>query len=265
MKGKIFNIEGKEKGKIQLPSCFSSEIREDVVAKFLQSMKTWQPYGPSLIAGKQVSAKGKIRHRRHVWKTHYGRGWSRVPRKIMSRRGDQITWEAAEVPQAKGGMRAHPPKVLSMPNTKKINKKEAKLALISAISASANASKIAKRYENIEEKDLKEVPLIIEEKITSLKAKEFLKTLKNMLGEKLFKLALKKKSQRPGKGKLRGRKYKKSAGLLIVIGDKEKLKTKNFDVVSVKNLGVNDLANGGLGRLTLYTENAIKYLEGYFK
>ena len=59
---------------------------------------------------------------------------------------------------------------------------------------------------------------------------------------------------------MRGRKYKTNAGLLIVVGKDEKLKANAFDVANVKNLSVNDLAKGGVGRLTVYTENAIKDL-----
>lgn len=260
MKATVLDITGKEKGKIDLPSCFSTRIREDVVAKVLETKKSQQPYGPSLVAGKQSSARGKIRHRRHVWQTHYGRGMSRVPRKVMSRRGTQFNWEAAGVPQAKGGMRTHPPKTISMINAKKINKKEAKMALKSAISATASEKFINKKYERLKSEKIK-VPFIVEDKLVGLKSKELIKALKEILGEKVFEIAMRKKGQRPGRGKSRGRKYKKCAGLLIVLGEKEKLKTKNFEIINAKNLGVNDLAKGGLGRLTLYTENAIKYLE----
>ena len=42
--------------------------------------------------------------------------------------------------------------------------------------------------------------------------------------------------------------------------EKEKIKTGIIDVRNVKELNVTDLAEGGLGRLTLYTEEAIKQL-----
>ena len=73
-------------------------------------------------------------------------------------------------------------------------------------------------------------------------------------------MAVRKKAIRSGRGKLRGRKYKTNAGLLIVIGEKEKIKTNNFDTSSTKILNITDLAKGGLGRLTIYTENAIQEL-----
>ncbi len=258
MKAKILDIDGKEKGSIDLPKYFDGPIREDIVVKVLEAQRSQQPYAPSLVAGKQHAAKGKMVHRRHVWRSGYGRGASRVPRKIFSRRGSQFNWEAAEVPFARGGMRAHPPKVLGHINTSKINKKELKLAFISALSATADEGRIVKKYQSIAE--VKDLPLVIEGKITSLKTKEILAGLKKILGENLFDVAVKKKSIRAGRGKSRGRKYKSTAGMLLVVGKKENLKTNIFDIQNVKNLSVGDLARGGLGRLTIYTEQAIREL-----
>jgi len=265
MKADILSIDGKKVKHIDLPSCFSQLIREDMIAKVLEVKKRQQPYSPSLIAGKQHSASGKIVHRRHVWKSGYGRGISRIPRKIMSRKGSQFNWVGAEISSATGGRRAHPPKILSMINTKKINKKELKTALISAISATANEKNVSKKYERLKDKKIENLPLIVESKFISLKTKELIASLKKIVGKTLFGLALQKKTVRSGKGKLRGRKYKKNAGLLLVTGDNEKLKTNAFEVVNIKNLSITDLAKGGPGRITLYTENAIKELGEKFK
>ncbi len=265
MKANILDINGKEKKSISLAKAFSSEIRKDIVAKALEAKKTKQPYAPSPVAGKQHAAKGKVVHRRHVWRSGYGRGMSRVPRKIFSRRGTQFNWEAAEVPQAKGGMRAHPPKILGMINTKKINKKELKAALVSALSATANSKTVSGRYETLKGKKIEKLPFIVESKFVSLKAKEIVSSLKKILGKELFKIALRKKSVRTGKGKMRGRKYKHNAGVLLVVGQNEKLKTKLLETASSSNLSIADLAKGGLGRLTIYTENAIEQLNEKFK
>ena len=264
MKTKILDINGKEKGTLNLPKCFSVKIRKDIVAKVLEVKKTQQPYSPSPVGGKQHSASGKIKHRRHVWKTHYGQGISRIPRKAVSRRGDRFNWIGAEISSTRGGRRAHPPKILSMINTKKINKKELKMALMSAISATANGIEIVNRYATLKNKKVENVPFIVEAKLISLKTKDLISSLKKILGKDLFELALQKKSVRAGKGKLRGRKYKSTAGLLLVVGKDELLKTNSFDVVDAKSLGVTDLAKGGVGRLTIYTEEAIKELANKF-
>ncbi len=256
MKTHVLDINGKKGKEVTLPDAFSSKIREDIVSKVIEAKKTKQPYAPSLVAGKQHSASGKIQHTRHVWKTMQGRGISRIPRKIMSRRGSQFNWRAAEIPSAMGGRRAHPPKIIPMINTKKINKKEMTIALKSALGATANEKIVTGRYEKLKSKKISGLPIVVESKIISLKTKTLIESLKKILGD-LFEISLKKKTIRSGKGKSRGRKYKKNLGLLLVTGKKEKLKTNIIDTKNVGNLNVSDLAKGGIGRLTIYTEKAI--------
>ncbi len=265
MKANIISIEGKKKGQVELPLFFNVIVRKNLIQKILEAKKIQQPYGPSPLAGNQYSASGKLKHHRKVWKSQYGRGISRVPRKIMTRRGSQFNWVGATVPNTRGGRRAHPPKVLSMINLKKINKKELKLAINSALSATASARWVLKRYGSLKKEEIKEFPLVIESKIISLKIKDLISSLRKILGNKLFSLSIQKKTIRKGKGKIRGRKYKNNLGLLFVVGNDEKIKTTAFDILQVKKLGLKDLANGGVGRLTIYTENAIKDLGEKFK
>ena len=264
MKTKVYTVDGKEGKEIVLPSFFSETIRNDLIQKIVEAKKKIQPYSPNPLAGSQYSASGVLKHHRKVWKSQYGRGMSRVPRKTMSVRGTQFNWVGATSPNTRGGRRAHPPKTLSMLFQKKINKKELEKAIISAISATASSKWISKKYDSINEKEIKNFPVIVESKIVELKAKNLLETTKKILGENLFNVATRKKQVRSGKGKLRGRKYKSSAGLLIVIGNDEKLKSSAFEVVNTKTLGINDLAKGGPGRLTIYTEKAVEDLKKRF-
>ena len=257
-KADIFDIHGKKTKQMELPKVFSDRIREDIIAKVLEGKKIKQPYAPTPMAGHQHSASGILSHRRHVWKSDRGKGLSRLPRKIMSQRGSQFNWVGASAPHARGGHRAHPPKILHMLNRVKINKKEMDVALKSAISATANKKRVAGKYASIEEKDIRELPFIVERGILNLKTKELLNAMKHMLGEKLFEVSISKKSVRAGIGKMRGRKYKQNAGLVIVTGKKEKLKANVFDSANASNLGILDLAKGGLGRIVVYTEEAIK-------
>jgi len=238
---------------------FEAPIREDIVAKVVEAKKKHQPYSNSPVAGKQHSAKGLIVHARHVWRSGYGRGQSRVPRKIFSRRGSQFNWEAAEVPNAKGGMRAHPPKITQFVRDLKINKKEQKIALLSGISATASEKYILKKYSTINKLENK-APFIVSSETTKLKTKALKEELKKILGN-LYSVSLKEKSVRAGKGKMRGRKYKSNAGMVFVLGKDEKIKTGLFDVKKTDELSVIDLAKGGLGRVAVYTEQAVKELE----
>jgi large subunit ribosomal protein L4e len=177
-------------------------------------------------------------------KTSYGRGMSRVPRKLMMSRGGQFHWVGATSPNTRGGRRAHPPRVESMTVFLKINKKEMRLALMSALSATINSEKICLKYSKVEKDLIKNIPAIIE-KIDGIKAKNLSELIISVLGNSLYEIVLKKKSVRAGRGKMRGRKYKANAGILIVIGEKEKLKTKMFEVQKVKTLSVNLLQRAG--------------------
>jgi large subunit ribosomal protein L4e len=257
----ILDINGK-KAKEITTSLFEEPIREDLMFKIIEAQKTRQPYKPKQYAGMNRSASGNVLHTRHDWKTDRGRGMSRFPKKTMWRRGTQFSWVAAIIPSARGGRRAHPPH--GEIKFKKINKKELKKAILSALTYVSSAEEIKKKYHSLEEKkiDIK-LPLAVEDKILNLKSKDFFKTLKNILGN-LYEIAIQKKSIRAGIGKMRGRKYKKNAGLLLVIGKEENAKIKGIDVVNANKLKIADLADGG-ARLTMFTEKAIKELEGLGK
>lgn len=262
MKVSVLDTDGQKMKEIELPACFSAFVREDIVQRVLEMQKRKQPYAPFIIAGKQASASGNIRHGRRKWKTAYGKGISRVPRKILWRRGDQFYWIGAEIASARKGRRAHPPKISSFLRKKKVNRKEMILALQSALSATAKPEYLKKRYTSIH--TFKgNLPLVVEGKITQLKSKELKRTLEKILGE-IFPVALQKKNIRAGRGKLRGRRYKENAGALLVIGDQEKASFQEIDVKQAKTVGLSDLAQGALGRLTIYTESALTDLARRF-
>lgn len=256
MKAQVYDIQGSKKKEINLPEIFNSKIREDIVAKYYEAEKLSQrqPYSNYKEAGKRHSASGTISHKRHDWKGHYGKGMSRAPRKTMWRRGTQFFWIGAEVASARGGRQAHPPRLEK--KVRKINKKETILAMHSAIAATANEKYIAKRYSSLNKINLK-FPLIIE-LIEKTKTKELIKLLKTILGD-AFKIALKNKSLRAGKGKLRGRKYKSNAGLLLIISKNENVKMNGIDIRTADQLDITDLYP--LGRLVIFTEKSLGELK----
>jgi len=49
--------------------------------------------------------------------------------------------------------------------------------------------------------------------------------------------------------------------MILIIGKNENVKTGLFDVRKANELSVSDLAKGGLGRVAVYTEEAVKELE----
>ena len=102
--------------------------------------------------------------------------------------------------------------------------------------------------------------LVFDSAILDLKTKDFINTIKKVFGDS-FDSVFKKRKIRAGIGKMRGRKYKSSAGLLFVIGSEELMKRKGVDVVRVNDITLKDLSpNGEPGRIACYTENAIKEL-----
>jgi len=219
-----------------------------------------QRYGAGKEAGKRASAT--LSKRRRAYRGSYGLGISRVPRKILSRRGTRMNWVGAFIPGTVGGRRAHPPKA-EKKWSKKINKKERRKAIRSAISATVSKDIVKNRGHIVPEN----YPFIIESKIESLdKTKKVIEILE-LLGLKEELRRTTKKKIRSGKGKIRGRKYIKKIGPLIVVSKEDKLTkaSKNIqgvDVIVVKNLNVEALAPGASpGRLTLWTDAAINRLE----
>jgi len=255
MKAKIISQSGSAK-EIEMPAFFSERIREDIIQKVFEAMKEISPYAAYYMAGKQNSASGNLSHSRRLWKTAYGKGISRVPRKIMWRRGDHFYWIGAETSGTRGGRQAHPPKIERFETKKKINKKEMIIAMKSAIAATANPDYIKRRYSSLSDVNIK-FPIVIDSELIKMKAGEFFGFLENILGS-LWSISLQKKTVRAGKGKLRNRKYKRTAGLLLVIGEKETGKFSGITIRKVDELEAEEFYP--LGRLTIYTENAVNDL-----
>ncbi|MCK4492209.1 MAG: 50S ribosomal protein L4, partial [Candidatus Altiarchaeales archaeon] len=115
--------------------------------------------------------------------------------------------------------------------------------------------------------DVKNIPLIVEDKFQKLdKTTDVLNTLKHLGLEDELDRAREKKI-RAGKGKTRGRKYKKRKSVLIVVNEDHGIKkgSRNIpgvDIVDLNELNVELLAPGAhAGRLSLWTKSAIKNLD----
>jgi large subunit ribosomal protein L4e len=261
MKGKVLDKSGKEKATIDLPKNFSAKIREDILSKVFEAQKLayTQSYGAKIGAGAGYSASGIVRHKRHAWKSAYGKGMSRIPRKILSRNGASFNWVGATVSNTRGGRKPHAPR--SEKNLfKKINKKELLIAFNSALVGTTSSESIESKF------GIKaDSGFIFNGDVLNLKTKEFNKLLESLFKEAYVK-TVKKKQVRAGRGKTRGRKYKSNAGLLFVIASNENMKRKGVDVVKVNELRIADLApNGEPGRFACFSENAVKEIGETFK
>jgi len=262
MKVDIFDLQGQPKGKIDLPKVFQEPVREDLIARaFIATMnKKRQPYGVDTMAGKRTSAHYHgLRH--HRW-TMMSREMARMPR-THGKVSPQQMWRPRFAPQTVGGRQAHPP-IVEKVWEEKINRKERQKAIRSAIAATAAKEFVLKRGHKFE----KDLPIVVEDEIQTIsKTKELLALLEKIGLEKELERTGKRKI-RAGIGKLRGRKYRKRKGpLLVVKEDKGVSKAvKNIpgmDICRVENLSAEYLAPGAIpGRLTIWAKSSIEKLGG---
>lgn len=262
MKLAIFSTANDKVGEINMPFQFDEELRPDLIQRAVLAIQSHnrQPYAASDEAGKRSSAK--LSRRRRNYRGSYGIGISRVPRKIMTRRGTRMNWVGAFAPGTVGGRRAHPPKTEKIWK-KKINEKENSKAIRSAIAATLVKDIVAKRGHFVPDN----YPFVLDDSFELIqKTKEAVEIFNKLgLGEELSRAQEKK--VRAGKGKSRGRKYKKKKGPLIVVSKPGKLSDAvinipGIDIVEVKSLNAELLAPGAkAGRLTLWTKGAVDILE----
>lgn len=261
MKLKIVNLANTEIGELRLPKQFEEDIRPDLIKRAVLALRSRkrQPYGTDPKAGMRHSAR--VSKRRRDYRGCYGIGISRVPRKVMVRRGSRFTWTGAIVPNTVGGRRAHPPKAEKI-WVEKINRKERRKCIRSAIAATVNKELI-----QCAETIPKNFPFILSRKFEELdKTKDVEKSLEKLgLRDELKRI--KEKRIRAGRGKCRGRKYKRKKGPLIVVsGDCKLLKAagniQGVEVIDVKHLNAELLAPGAKPcRLTLWSEAAVDLME----
>jgi large subunit ribosomal protein L4e len=247
----VYDLNGKSTGKMNLPVVFKTPLRPDVIKRAVLSIQSnrRQPQGRDLMAGKRTSAESR----------GTGMAIARVPR-IKGGSG-----RAAVAPGTVKGRQAHPPKV-EKKIVKRIPRKEAKLALRSAIAATASKETVAGRGHQVE--DVPHLPLVVTGGIESLsKTKEVEEALLHLgLLLDVYRVRA-SRNIRAGKGKHRGRKMKQAVGPLIVIGENKGIadaasNVPGLEVAKVTNLNAELLAPGTHpGRLTLWTEGAIEQLD----
>ena len=246
MKVNIYTLDGGIKGQIELPKVFEYPYRPDLIKMAVRifQLNRVQPHGVKEGAGMKVAES---------WGP--GHGISKmVPRIGNLSRG-------ANLPNVRGGRAGHPPtteKVWS----RRMNKKMRRLAKYSALSATANKHIVAKRGHRFNEELT--LPIVVEDTIESItKVKDAIDMLQK-IGVYDDVLRASEKRIRGGKGKMRGRRYKRTKSILLVVKNKENV-LKGFDnlpgvdVVTPSELNAEILAPGThAGRLTIFSESAIE-------
>ena len=263
----VYDVNGEAKGEIELPTVFNSEFRPDVIRRAVVAAESnrRQVYAPTPTAGM-----------RHVafWPGK-GKGMARTPRLLHG------SGEGAQVPNAPGGRRAHPPKVAKNYG-KLINRKENDLAKKSALAACADAETVRTRGHAFKdgitlpvvlEDSFEELAKKVEEKYAELKeAPQYSKFATDVL-DKIGVLDDVSRAQdgihvRSGRGKMRGRRLRRPKSLLVVVLDRRGISRcfKNMagvDVASPRELSVEMLAPGGdAGRLMVISKKALEQLKG---
>lgn len=254
----IYDLDGTPIDKINSPQIFDTPIRQDVVKKavLIQQSHRYQPQGRDPMAGKKTTAES----------LGTGLGIARMARIKGSRH--PRAQQAAFIPSAVGGRRTHPPKA-EKKIYKKINKKERRLAIRSAIAATASKNLVSSRGHLID--GIPSIPLVISDQLQEIKTSKKAKEVFEKLGLLPDIFRVKKSLKiRAGKGKMRGRKKRHGVGPLLVITENKGIKraVNNFlgtDVCKVFDLNVELLAPGTtLGRLTVWTASSIKKLDQIF-
>ncbi|MBW3583163.1 MAG: 50S ribosomal protein L4 [Euryarchaeota archaeon] len=245
----LYDAKGAAKGKVALPAVFETPFRPDLIRKAVQVARSnrRQAYGSHPMAGKRHSSESAGK----------GKGVSRVPR---LKQGNA----AALAPPNVGGRRAHPPES-RRDWSEKINNKERKLAIASALAAAGRPELVKGRGHRVG--DGVSLPIVVSDDFAGVdKTKDIIAALVSIgLGEDLDR-ARDGRHERAGIGKLRGRRLKTPKSLLFVTDEtvpRGLLNIPGVDVVAARDLNTERLAPGGdAGRLLVITESALKRIGG---
>lgn len=251
MKAQTFSLSGAKQDDIELPKVFATPVNEDLIHRAYVNLDShhYQRQGRMPSAGQNTVAASND--------PPTGHGQARVAR---IRGGGPRRGQAAKVAMVRGGRQAHPP-ISEKVVYKKLNKQENRLALCSAIAATASKNLIESRGHVVA--GIESFPIIVSDDIEKIsKAKEFAKIL-DALKLSGDVARLEKRKARSGRSVIRGRKTKVGKSVLFVTKDAKSLSKAcgafpGVDVRTVSDLSVLDLAPGSnLIRLTVYTKSAI--------
>ncbi|XP_050209724.1 60S ribosomal protein L4 [Mercurialis annua] len=244
---------------VPLPDAMKASIRPDIVSFVHSQMSnnSRQPYAVSKKAGHQTSAES--------WGT--GRAVSRIPR--VPGGGTHRAGQGAFGNMCRGGRMFAPTKIWRRWH-RKINVNQKRYAVASALAASAVPSLVMARGHKVE--SVPELPLVISDSVEGIeKTSAAIKVLKEIGAYPDVEKAKDSHSIRPGKGKMRNRRYISRKGPLIVYGNEGAKLVKAFrnvpgvEIANVERLNLLKLAPGGhLGRFVIWTKSAFEKLDSIY-
>ena len=192
------------KATVVLPSVFRAPIRPDIVSYVHDqvSKNRRHPFAVSEKAGMQTSAES--------WGT--GRAVARIPR--VRGGGTHRSGQGAFGNMCRGGRMFAPTKTWRRWH-RKVNIKQRRYAIVSAIAASGIPSLVMAKGHRIEETP--EVPLVISDKVEEIKhTKDAVKILKKLKAWNDIEKVYATKRFRAGKGKMRNRRRIMKRGPLVI-------------------------------------------------
>lgn len=241
---KVLGLDGESAGEIPLPAIFGTILRQDIIKKaaLAQRSRSFQPQGRNKMAGKRTTAEG----------FGVGRGISRVPR--IGGHGP-LSGTAAFAPGTVGGRMAFPP-VTDRATVRQINKKEKRMALRSAIAATASSDIVRRRGHKFDEG--RNLPLVVTDEVEKLSrsvdARQFLSSVG--VWDDIVRVTRSRKIKA-------GTRVHAVGPLVVVSNDTTARRAlRNFEglsVVKASDLSVEILAPGTHpGRLTIWSESALR-------
>jgi len=243
MNATVRDLDGEDAGEVDLPAAFETPVRPDLVRRAVLAAQAnrKQDYGADEHAGLRTPAES----------FGSGRGMAHVPRE---------NGQARRVPHTVGGRAAHPPKA-EKDRSLSVNDKERKLAIRSAVAATADPAVVRERGHEFAE-DV-ELPLVVGDGFEDLeRTREAAAALEALGVHTDVERADEGRSVRAGRGTTRGRKYSQPKSVLVVTGDEPSRAARNLagvDVTTGREVNAEDLAPGAHpGRLTLWTESALE-------
>lgn len=264
----VYKLDGTAGAKTKLPEVFGTPVRQRIIQRAVLSAESFalQPKGNYPWAGKLTTAQYVGRRSRP--NAIINKGIARKPH--TKNRRSYIEGMVRGIPGVVGGSRAHPPKVETV-IAERINKKERLLAIKSAISALKDKELVRSKGHLFKE-DLT-LPVIVVNDLENLtKTKEISEFLEKLGLLQDVEKAKEKKKVRAGKGKSRGRKYRKAKSILFIVAKddskvyKSARNLEGTEVVSVRNVSAKDLAPAGVpGRLAVITKDALEKLGEKYK
>ena len=241
-------------GAVPLPAVFTTPIRNDIV-RFVHTnvnKNARQAYAVTRLQGHRTTAES--------WGT--GRAVARIPR--ASGGGTNRSGQGAYGNMCRGGHMSSATKTFRRWH-RHVNKNQRRLAVCSALAASAVPSLVISRGHRIE--GIPEIPFVVDDAVATFSktkaATAFLAAVQALADVEKVDAS---RHVRPTKGKWRNRRYVARKGPLLVLASRTGANAfsniRGVDVANVDFLNLLQLAPGGhLGRFVIWAKGAFERLQ----